>query len=279
MGGSPLADAPRATPRPPVPSPRVRAAASASRTRAVDSQNGSPRCAQRRAASAHASGSESWRRVTVAAAWARCAALSAASSVPCPAFAASAGGVDAFSKSRCGGVEVERFASGPGVESELDLGDGAVHDEPRLPQRGGGARAAPARRDLPPRPTRRARDVHSAAAAIEEPSMEGIDRSRLGLCEQSVGAVAVASARREHGAGDREAQLTQRKRLGAFAVIEDRVGLGPAAESDERLLPRARRGSRRNCGRAPSVARSAPASSISLTASWYAPASRRATPR
>ena len=43
--------------------------------------------------------------------------------------------------------------------------------------------------------------------------------------------------------------------------------------------PRGRRGSRRNSGRAPSVAPSAAASSISLTASWYRPASRRATPR
>ena len=99
------------------------------------------------------------------------------------------------------------------------------------------------------------REMGLGGGAIEEPSMQGIYWSRFGLREQSMGAVAVASARREDGAGHREAQLTQRKRLGAFAVIEDRVGLRPAAESSERLRRETRRGSRRNCGRAPSVAR------------------------
>ena len=77
--------------------------------------------------------------------------------------------------------------------------------------------------------------MHLCGGAIEEPSVKGIDGSRFGLREQSVGAVAVTSARREHGAGEREAHLSERKGLGAFAVSKNRVGLCPPAESYEPL--------------------------------------------
>ena len=65
--------------------------------------------------------------------------------------------------------------------------------------------------------------------------MKRIDRERLGLSEQSEGSVALASARREHRAGEGEADLPERKGLGAFARTENSVGLRPPAEPEQAL--------------------------------------------
>ena len=126
---------------------------------------------------------------------------------PLAGFRRVAGSVDTSSKSRCGGVGVERLASRPGIESELDLGDGAVHDEPRLPQRDGVTRQGPLGDSRRLGPFAEG-EMHLCGGTVEEPPMKGIDGSHLGLRKQSVGAGAVASARSEHGAGEREAHLS-----------------------------------------------------------------------
>ena len=63
--------------------------------------------------------------------------------------------------------------------------------------------------------------MHLCGGAIEEPPVKRIDGSRLGLREQSVGAVAVASARSEHRAGEREAHLSERKGLGCLRCEQE----------------------------------------------------------
>ena len=126
---------------------------------------------------------------------------------PLAGFRRVAGGVDASSNSRRDGVGVERLASRPGIESELDLGDGAVHDEPRLPQRSGVTGQGPLGDSRRLGPLAEG-EMHLRGCPVEEPPMKGIDGSRLGLREQSMGALAVASARSEHGAGKCKAHLS-----------------------------------------------------------------------